>query len=1101
MHKVIIFCWCFILSQTSWGQFGLPTGLNVTFSYPTEGELVDWDDDGDLDIVVVSSKDSKISWFENYGLGNFSEQTSLVEDVLDVYRVDILDVDSDGDKDIICSSTSSGPYFYENLGNGVLGSQIAMSGLVSGYLHAEAADFDGDNINELIISGSNDITSYEYMGNGVLDTAITFTTLVSIVKDFDTLDIDLDGDLDIVSISYNDDKIAWYENDGLGNFGPQIIISTAFIAPRNLIIADINMDSLVDIVVSNFSSIIYLENLGGGSFSSPINIANSLAAIPSIYVTDLDNDSDNDIVTGEAGNGPSEQSVVIFRNQGDGSFDPIEYVTGQIWKLTDVLAEDLLNNGWHDIVTISNLDQKAAWCFSLGDTIFNPPNELTNHLNQAYGSHNAILEDMDQDGDLDILFESFLTYTILWGKIGWYENDGSGNFGLEYIELVDTMLGSSFIEYIDLNNDGLKDIVWHNSQTNEIFWRENLGSGNYNIGLPILSLVNSPTAICPMDRELDGDIDFLVCSSNELKWYTNYGNLTFWGPNIIDSSTGLNYLDDIDIDMDGDLDIICFNYSTDMITWYERLSPTNFNQEQVLINMVINNGRIKPEDIDMDGDKDIIYFVGSSGVYVVENLGQGNFSSSQLINANGTVNDVTCGDVDQDGVKDVVYGRGDNSQFVWRKNNGNFSFGPENIIYVDEFFMRGPNHVELGDLNGNGVKDLVGFSHAGRTNVAVFENQSCPNLSVSLQSVEICPADSIIIFGAYQTQQGIYYDTLQAVSGCDSILQQELIISSTQPIDQGAVNICIGDSAVIFGNYVSTSGIYYDSLQSNLGCDSILMAELIVHSGSTAVLPNLDFCQNDSILIFGGYESSPGLYYDTLQSIYGCDSILSQELVLHFSDTIYLGQNQICQYDSALIFGNYQSSPGLYYDTLQTVYGCDSVLSQELIVNPLPSVSMDQLASDTICEYMPPYNLTGTPFGGTFLGPGVIGNIFYPSIPSWGEHTLYYLYTDGNGCEATDSVKIWVDACLDVGSDIFPNLTIYPNPFTDFTTISFGRILNGGYNIKIYDALGQEVYVKKYVTGTQLLIQKEQLGTGVYLFSIFNNSTKEKVYITRLIVE
>ncbi|MBW8051740.1 MAG: hypothetical protein FVQ77_15665, partial [Cytophagales bacterium] len=42
----------------------------------------------------------------------------------------------------------------------------------------------------------------------------------------------------------------------------------------------------------------------------------------------------------------------------------------------------------------------------------------------------------------------------------------------------------------------------------------------------------------------------------------------------------------------------------------------------------------------------------------------------------------------------------------------------------------------------------------------------------------------------------------------------------------------------------------------------------------------------------------------------------------------------ICDNDSILLGGSYQNTPGTYYDTLASVSGCDSVIATTLTVNP-----------------------------------------------------------------------------------------------------------------------------------------------------------------------
>ncbi|MFL3664701.1 MAG: hypothetical protein ACJ04Q_11905, partial [Flavobacteriales bacterium] len=104
-------------------------------------------------------------------------------------------------------------------------------------------------------------------------------------------------------------------------------------------------------------------------------------------------------------------------------------------------------------------------------------------------------------------------------------------------------------------------------------------------------------------------------------------------------------------------------------------------------------------------------------------------------------------------------------------------------------------------------------------------------------------------------------------------------------------------------------------------------------NNNTQVHDTLTICQGDSSLIFGNYQSTSGTYYDSLQTVNGCDSILATTLTVtptYFSNNF----GTICQGDSILIGGTYQSIAGTYYDSLQTVSGCDSILATTLTVTP-----------------------------------------------------------------------------------------------------------------------------------------------------------------------
>ncbi len=80
------------------------------------------------------------------------------------------------------------------------------------------------------------------------------------------------------------------------------------------------------------------------------------------------------------------------------------------------------------------------------------------------------------------------------------------------------------------------------------------------------------------------------------------------------------------------------------------------------------------------------------------------------------------------------------------------------------------------------------------------------------------------------------------------------------------------------------------------------------------------------------------------------------------------------------------------------IQGCDDTRTAVMHVYPLPDVTFGPL--DDVCVNAAPFDLTqGTPGGGYYVGPGIlISPQFNPAIAGVGTHTIYYYYTDGNGC-------------------------------------------------------------------------------------------------------
>lgn len=88
--------------------------------------------------------------------------------------------------------------------------------------------------------------------------------------------------------------------------------------------------------------------------------------------------------------------------------------------------------------------------------------------------------------------------------------------------------------------------------------------------------------------------------------------------------------------------------------------------------------------------------------------------------------------------------------------------------------------------------------------------------------------------------------------------------------------------------------------------------------------------------------------------------------------------------------------------------------SQIAAFNPMPANLCD--ADDAIA-------LSGTPTGGSFSGPGVVGSTFDPTINGAGEYIIYYTATDVNtGCTSTAQDTLFV-----LGSPQFPDYTICPD--------------------------------------------------------------------------
>jgi gliding motility-associated-like protein len=240
--------------------------------------------------------------------------------------------------------------------------------------------------------------------------------------------------------------------------------------------------------------------------------------------------------------------------------------------------------------------------------------------------------------------------------------------------------------------------------------------------------------------------------------------------------------------------------------------------------------------------------------------------------------------------------------------------------------------------------------------------------------------------------------------GCSSVPEvMALTPTSTCCItsySNDTIRICQGSTYSVGSHNYTTTGIYRDTIHIGAGCDSIIITNLTVHPTSYQI-QNKNLCFGQSFTLSNGRViTTNGTYRDSLQSIFGCDSII--EYRLSFLSNISVNQNPIiCKGKTySLPKGNMVSVSGIYRDTLRASFGCDSIVITNLTVtNPIPFTN-----NVTICR------------GKTFKRPN--GNIVSTS-------GIYY-----------DTIKA-PNTC---DSIVISNLTVTnPTPFNNNVTICSGK--------------------------------------------------------------
>ena len=317
----------------------------------------DLDNDGDLDLVFPEqgNVDEDISWFENINGQLYKHQISGELDGVRIPKM--VDWDNDGDLDIfatvssgIINDTEDELILYENID----GKNFINWRLHDALDHAadvEFADIDGDGDLDAFATArdADDLVWLRndgFQANWVTDTIFPEGNQpLGIASD----DLDDDGDADVVMCSWNDDKVFGFLNNGSGSFSP-IVIDANIDGPKEVEIADLDNDGDKDLAVvateSDNSVVIYLND---GSLNFTKQILYTDATGQDIEIVDWDNDNDLDIFTCFT---DSDVHIIGFINEG-GNY---KIDTFQLQN-NDVLSIKLSDlDGDHDIDIISGHD-------------------------------------------------------------------------------------------------------------------------------------------------------------------------------------------------------------------------------------------------------------------------------------------------------------------------------------------------------------------------------------------------------------------------------------------------------------------------------------------------------------------------------------------------------------------------------------------------------------------------------------------------------------------------------------------------------------------------------------------------------------------------
>ncbi|MFI3297180.1 MAG: fibronectin type III domain-containing protein [bacterium] len=265
----------------------------------------------------------------------------------------------------------------------------------------------------------------------------------------------------------------------------------------------------------------------------------------------------------------------------------------------------------------------------------------------------------------------------------------------------------------------------------------------------------------------------------------------------------------------------------------------------------------------------------------------------------------------------------------------------EDVIGIGNDYNRNGFNIFYTDIlpGTNMYEQYVPSTENGVCDTTLYVNLTAlDNVVVNIEG-SICSDGSVYEENGFtESYQGLYLNRDMAVSGADSLTYLTLSLAEANPITETSLVICEGNEHN-FGDLVITeAGVYYDTLVAANGCDSIIELTLSVMAAGQVNYAEDVMCEGSVYNFYGTPLTEAGTYTsDVLTTPDGCEYTVELTLSVLNVDTTEVEETITLEdlpYQYGDVIYDHNTPPGVYKEVFLSLNGtpCPDIVLYTLTI-------------------------------------------------------------------------------------------------------------------------------------------------------------------------